>query len=316
MPASATSVPLAPAEAASGARPPVEPPPIDRIAAAAPGSDSLASGDAFDSASVARAAQVVQRPDWRHYLGIAWFRALADFRSNSARLYLGAAWWILEPIAYVFAYYVAFVWIRGGGGAMSIGSLLIGIVLWKWFASSMMTGAGSVLGSGGLIRLVWLPKFLLPLTTSITSTLRFIFVLPILLMVLSVGPGEGVSWSWSLLPLALALNFALNLGVSAVLGAIVPFIPDLRIAIENALVLMMFVSGVFFDPRASASSKALLVLHCNPVASMIDIYRSILVRHEFPSEVSVVVVMLASLLTLWIGTVLLHRFDGEYAKVV
>ncbi len=264
-----------------------------------------------EALEIARATQ----PTLRHYFEIACFRAYADLKSNAVRAYLGTAWWVLEPIAYVGAYYLAFEWIMQRGGGLAIGSLITGILYWKWFASSLTTGANSIASSGGLIRLVRLPKFLLPLSASISTLLKFLFVLPVLLIFLALT-GQGVSITWLALPLIVVLSFMLNTAVASLVGAIVPFVRDLRIVIDNLLLLLMFSSGVFFDLRATAGSRASLILEMNPIAAMIELYRSILIHHEWPDPAKLAFVFLSGAVTLALAWSLLRRFDGEYAKVV
>ena len=51
------------------------------------------------------------------YLELVWYKGLADLQAEAARAYVGFLWWVLEPLLYMMAFYVAFgPGMRGGGG--------------------------------------------------------------------------------------------------------------------------------------------------------------------------------------------------------
>jgi lipopolysaccharide transport system permease protein len=116
-------------------------------------------------------------------------------------------------------------------------------------------------------------------TVSVTS-MKFLVVLPILLLFLVLsGFTPSIHWT-ALLPIV-ACQFLLVAAVASLLAAIVPFIPDLRFIIENGMLLLMFLSGVFFDMnRIDESMRAILYL--NPVAVLLTAYRDVLLHNQWP----------------------------------
>ena len=91
--------------------------------------------------------------------------------------------------------------------------------------------------------------------------------------------------------------------------------PDLRYVIDNGLLLLMFVSGVFFSIEG-LSEPVKSVLYLNPVALLLDAYRLVLLDSVWPSWTSLVSVLLFSSLLGAIALWILLWLDRRYAKVL
>ena len=119
-----------------------------------------------------------------------------------------------------------------------------------------------------MINQVYLPKILLPTIIVLVNTVKFGFMLPLLMLFLVLS-GFTVETSWlALIPLML-VQFALVWSLTAFLAAVVPFLPDLRYVIENGLLIIMFLSGVFYS-IGDLSPPVRDVLYLNPMALIPD----------------------------------------------
>ena len=105
------------------------------------------------------------------------------------------------------------------------------------------------------------------------------------------------------------------LAIGSVLSAVVPFIPDLKLIIYNGIMLLFFLSGIFFYVSA-APPEIQTYLYLNPMVSIIDNYRQVLLDGAWPDWSLIGTVSLISLCCLATGLYLLHRFDRIYVKVI
>jgi len=249
----------------------------------------------------------------RHYLLLAGYKAYSDLKAEASRGFLGVTWWVIEPILYMGVFYFAFgmMFSRGEGDYVSF--LLCGLVAWKWFAGSVATGCSSIIAHRGIIRLVYVPKYVFPLASMLSGTAKFIVVFVLLIAyLLYVGYVPNRSWLW--LPALLLLQFFLALGVSGILASLTPFFPDLRGLTESALMLLFFLSGIFFDIE-KIDGEAASWLFLNPLASLINAYRSILIEEAFDASVLLYPALISAAL-LVLSILLLVRFDRQYSKVI
>lgn len=253
---------------------------------------------------------------WINWFDIVWLRAAADLHKDITRTYLGILWWIIEPLLYMTAFYLIFaLGIRGGkGGDSFVAFLLAGLVVWKWFSTTVMQGAGSLLVNRGLIQQVYLPKVLLPLIPVTANTLKFLLVLLILLAYVWIfqrSPG----WDWfALIPVLLAA-IILVAGCTLFAAALVPFAEDLRMLINNGMLLLMFVSGVFFNV-AEFPEELRGWFYLNPLVGLLEAVRAVLLEPGLPNWWHVGYAAVIGGVLCAAGAVLLVRFDRVYPKRV
>jgi len=227
---------------------------------------------------------------------------------------MGLLWWIVEPIIYMSVFYMIFVVVFNRGGEDRVPFLLTGLVVWKWFSSTINQCPLCISENIGLIRQVYIPKYVFPGMIMMTNTLKFLITF-ILLITFLFLIGNGPNIAWLSLPVLMAVQLLVILAIGGLVTAVVPFFPDLKLIIENGTLLLFFMSGVFFD-ISLAPLGIRKYLYLNPMASIIESYRMVLLDGAWPNWFPLVIVSLASLLGLILGLYLLRRFDRIYAKVV
>ncbi len=248
------------------------------------------------------------------YKEIIVYKSYTELRAEAARSYLGIGWWVLEPVLYMAVFYLVFSVFRKRGDVDFISFLLVGLVSWKWFASTIAQGANSIAGNAGLMRQVYLPKQVFPYIVVLTNTLKFFIIFTLLVAFLLIA-GTEISITWTALPVLILLQLLLLAGIASFLAAFVPIVPDLRIVIENGLMLVFFLSGIFFDIN-EISNPARQYLLINPMAGLFDAYRNVLIHGSWPSWGYLLYVAFVAAFFLIVGGYLIKRLDRIYPKIV
>ncbi len=248
------------------------------------------------------------------YLDIIFFKTWADLRAEASRAYIGFLWWFIEPILYMATFYLLFGLGLRYGGENFVYFLLCGLVPWKWFSSTVSNGSRAIEANAGVIHQVYLPKYILPTITVMINTVKFSIIFPLLLLFLLISD-IPLTIHWAGVCVVIALQFLLIWSVTCLLSAVVPFVPDVRYLIENGLLLLMFLSGVFFS-IADFSGTIKTILFLNPVAVLIKNYRECLLYGEWPPIADLAYVLVFSLVVAAIAIWLLSRLDRRFAKVL
>lgn len=94
-----------------------------------------------------------------------------------------------------------------------------------------------------------------------------------------------------------------------------PFVPDLKIIINNGLTLLFFISGIFYD-IGHLPADIRFYFYLNPMATLIENYRLVLIEGAWPHWGTIGVSLVMSLIGLTIGLYLLTRYDRVYPKLV
>jgi lipopolysaccharide transport system permease protein len=180
----------------------------------------------------------------RYLIDLVLQEARAGLRAEASRGYLGVLWWGIEPVMYMGVFYFVFAHMYQRGDENYVMFLLTGMVVWKWFQATLNTGANSLMANAGLMNLVYLPKIVFPLTNIAVNTFKFLIVI-FLFLIFLIFTDIQPSLTWMLLPVLILTQLLLIMSVTCLLAALMPFFPDLRAILDNILLMLFFLSGVF-----------------------------------------------------------------------
>jgi lipopolysaccharide transport system permease protein len=236
----------------------------------------------------------------------------SELTAETSRNYLSYAWWLLEPILTIAVFYFVFgmLFERGGEGFVSF--LLLGVTAWFWFQNSVSKSVMSIRKEKGLMAQVYVPKYVFPLTAVAFMLFKHLFVIAVLVGILMLLMEPSVTWLFYL-PISL-VQLVLILGISVIVAAITPFIPDLNLVIPQLLRLSMFLSGVFY-PQSLIPPEYVPFFRYNPMAGLIMEYRKVMLDGQFPDFVYLVKVALISCVILAFGLWLLSKLDRIYPRL-
>ena len=249
------------------------------------------------------------------HIDLVLYRGLSELRAEASRSYLGVIWWVMEPALYVGVFYLVFDLGFKRGGEDFVPYLLCGLVPWKWFDGTVRSGSNILSASVGLMRQLYLPKYLLPLAVVVTNTLKFGIILAILLAFLLAYGLPVFSAAMIYLPLVVFVQLLLILAVGGLAAALVPLLPDLRYVVNYGMTMMFFMSGIFFS-LSDMSPEAQQYLMLNPMLLVIDGYRDVLLHNTAPSLQHMGAVAGASVVLLLLVWQMFKRFDRVYPRVI
>jgi lipopolysaccharide transport system permease protein len=217
---------------------------------------------------------------WQRYWDIIVYRTYAELKAEAQLSYMGYVWWVLEPLLNTILFFVLMALILEQSTVGAIGFLVVGAVVWQWFNASMMGAASSVVDAGGMLRQIYLPKFVLPLIAILSSTWKFLFLFVLLLFFMWIS-GHPPSLTYLALPVLLFLEFLAIVAFTLPLAFIMPYFPDARITVDAFLRSVMLISGIFF-PVSRVPEVYHFYFHLNPLADLIEAFRAVLIDGQWP----------------------------------
>jgi len=242
------------------------------------------------------------------------YKTYADLRAEAAKTYINYLWWVIDPILSMLVFYVVFGLIFHRDGEGFIQFLLTGLVIWTWYKQSVSHAGNSILAGKGLMNQVHVPKLVFPLVTLLTDLTKFGFVLSLLLIFLWLS-GYAPGSAYLALPLVLATQLMLTAALGFTLSAIVPYVPDLKLLVENLLHLQFFLSGIFYSAE-HIPEQYQFWFYLNPMASLIEDYRSILLHNMWPAWGRLSLLVLFSAAVIAGAVALIQRLEREYPRIV
>lgn len=250
-----------------------------------------------------------------HTIELVLYKTYAELKVEASETYLSFLWWIIEPVLYMAVFYVVFgLILRRGGGVDYIPFLLCGLTVWKWFASTVQSGANAIRANAGLMRQVYIPKIIFPTTTILQNTVKFAIILALLVIFLQII-GKGVTVTYIVLPVLILAQLLLIAACTYILSAVVPFAPDITQLIGNGMMMLMFLSGIFYsgDKIPEAYQP---YFYLNPMASLIQAYRDVMLYSQWPDWSAVGWIAITSIGAIWFSFCLFSRFDRVYPRLI
>ncbi len=199
-----------------------------------------------------------------------------DFKVRYQGSVLGYVWSLLKPLLLFGVLYVLFTYIAPiGKGVEHYGvSLLLGIVLWGFFAETTMIGASSVVARGDLLRKVSIPRYLVVLSSSFSALINLGLSM-IVVLVFALWNGVMPSPSWLLIVLVVLELFVFSLGIAFILATAYVRYRDVTYIWEVVLQAGFYASMIII-PISAVPSKLHDWLFMNPIVQMVQDARAAL----------------------------------------
>jgi ABC-2 type transport system permease protein len=207
---------------------------------------------------------------------------VTDFKLRYQGSVLGYAWSLLKPLFLFAIMYVVF------GLLVKLGSiehyavyLLLGIVLWTFFAEATNQGLSSIVSRGDVIRKVNFPKYIIVLSTTISALVNLVLNL-VIVAVLMIFNGVELHLSALLLPFYIVEIYILALGLAFFLSALNVKFRDTSHIWEIVMQAAFYATPIIY-PLSIVVEKSEMVakfLMLNPVAQAIQDARYSLITHD------------------------------------
>ncbi|MBR3161773.1 MAG: ABC transporter permease, partial [Bacilli bacterium] len=142
-----------------------------------------------------------------------------DIRGKYKGSFLGVIWSFLNPLLSVLVYAIVFPYIMRIKVENYLIYLITGIIPWTFFTSSISMGLNSVLFNSNIIKKVYFPRIILPIST-VTSCLVNFLISCIIILLFCLGSGIGISVYLLWLPVVAIIQYIFQLGLAFILSAI------------------------------------------------------------------------------------------------
>lgn len=204
-----------------------------------------------------------------------------DFKLRYQGSVLGYAWSLLRPLFMFLILYVVFTkFIKLGGSIPHYPIyLLLGIVMWQFFADMTNQSLSSIVARGDLIRKIRIPRWMIVMTSSVSAVINLGLNLVVVAVLMAVNQ-VPVAVSAIYLPLALIEIYIFGLGLSLFLSAAYVKYRDLSFIWEVCMQAGFYLTPIIYPLSVISSVTVQRLLLLNPVAQAIQDARNVVVTTE------------------------------------
>jgi ABC-type polysaccharide/polyol phosphate export permease len=189
-----------------------------------------------------------------------------------------------------------------------------GLMAWNLTASTLRFSVSSLTANTNLVTKVYFPREIFPFSAMLVSIVDFA-VASVILVAMMIYYRIAPGWAIFFLPVLILVQVMFTMGVALVLAMANLFFRDVKYLFEVVLTLWMFASSVVF-PVAVVGGKLAILLQLNPMAPIIDAYRSVLLKNELPPMGPFGMAAALSVATLAVAWVWFHRVEFQFAESV
>lgn len=265
------------------------------------------------------------RDIWAHreLLGMLTRRELKARYKDST---LGFLWSLLRPLALLLIYYIALGKFLGAARAIPGFAIFMytGLTAWNLFSETVTSGTASIVTNGGLIKKVYLPREIFPLSSLGSSLFNFAIQLVVLTVATVVTGGFPTGSRWLYLPLSLAVVLVWALAWGLALSAVNVYLRDVQYLVEILLMIAFWACPIVYSWQLVSGAIGGTVWEkvylANPMTLAVLGF-----QHTFWVEgdgqpvppnlaLNLTVSLLVGLVAVWVAQRVFARLQGNFAQ--
>lgn len=215
----------------------------------------------------------------RYLLKVYQFRSLIftlarkDLKVQYAQTLLGLLWSVIQPLTSLLVWTFFFdKLIKVDTGSIPYPLFAFsGMMGWYFFTNIFSHAGTSLVNSQDLIRKIYFPRIVLPVSKVLVGLVEFSISL-VLLFIIMIVMGKSPSWQIVFLPFFIFLNIVTGLAFGLWLSALTIRYRDFQHIIPFFIYLGIWLTPVFY-PKSLIPSEYSFFIYMNPVAAVIAGYR-------------------------------------------
>ncbi|OGO05933.1 MAG: hypothetical protein A2Y73_04785 [Chloroflexi bacterium RBG_13_56_8] len=210
---------------------------------------------------------------------------IRDLKVRYKNSVLGFLWCLVHPLLLMGVFTVVFTaMLPNVRIPKSPVFMLCALLPWNFFNTSLMSALHSIVDNGNLIKKVYFPREILPISTVASNFINFLLSFVVLFALILVFRVPVTVWL-IYVPIIMLVQVAFTIGMALILATVNVFYRDMGVIMEVIMQAWFFLTPVFYPIDLLPEWRQLLgiaipirrlIYILNPMASIIASYRSVL----------------------------------------
>ena len=261
---------------------------------------------------------------WK-YRGLTRNLVARDLKVRYKNSVLGVAWSWLSPLLMMIVYSIFFtIFFQRRDIEHYPVFLLCGTLPWSFSMDSIMQATGSIVGNASLIKKVYFPREVLPISIVFSNLINFLIALPVF-FILAIVSGASLSWSVFFLPIIILVQVTFTLGLAFFLATLNVLYRDTGHILGVIIQAWFFLTPVFYPIHTVPQEAMVLGItfdaqlwlrRLNPMASIIASYRDLLYRGVLTGLDFLLRTAVTALAVLVVGYLIFLRYSPRFGEEI
>lgn len=233
-----------------------------------------------------------------------------DFKTRYKRSVLGVFWSFLNPLLMMIVQYIVFSQLFKSDIDNYAGYLLCGTVAFNFFNEGVGQALTSIVGNASLITKVYLPKYVYPITSVLSSGINLLMSL-IPLVIVALLTGEKITKSYLMLPYILICLMIFTMGMGMIMASAMTFFRDMQFLWGVLSMIWMYITPLFY-PLSIVPKEVRTYFVINPMYHYVDAIRSIILNGMTPRPVEFAICTMCALAMFIVGSCVFKKSQDKF----
>jgi len=235
-----------------------------------------------------------------------------EIRGKYKGSWLGVIWTFLNPLLMLAVYAFVFPYILRVEVENYTIFMIVALIPWNFFTTAIQSGTGCVVANGNILKKVYFPREIIPISITTSQLINFLITC-IIMAAFIIFSGVGFSIHALLFPLLVIIQYILTLAFTFVLSALTVFVRDIDHFVSVFLTLGFYATPIVYQ-ASMLPEKFQWALKINPMAQLVEAYRSILYYHQLPDFVMLAIWGVLSIVLIIVGYLIFKKLEKSFVE--
>ena len=166
--------------------------------------------------------------------------------------------------------------------------------------------------NGNIIKKVFFPREILPLSVVTSEAINFI-ISTLIILAFVIAYGMGISKFIIFYPLILLVQYILLIGISFIVSSVTVYFRDLQHFIGIALQLLFYATPIVYASSA-VPAELQWIVKINPMSYLIEAYRNIFYNKMPPDPKGLVICLVMGITLCIVGYMIFRKLERRFAE--
>ena len=226
--------------------------------------------------------------------------------------FLGVLWSFISPLLQIAVYAFVFQIILKSDIENYTVYLCCGLIPWQYFSSVILRGAASIIDNGNIIKKVYFPREILPISIATSEGVNFLISTSIILgFVIFGGIGLSINILWYFF--ILAIQYIVSVGFAFIVSSLSVYFRDLLHLLGILIQLLFYATPIVYN-TSSVPENLQWIVKINPMSYLIEAYRNIFYNKVPPDLKNLCIPLVMGIVLCVCGYLIFRKLEKRFAE--
>lgn len=235
-----------------------------------------------------------------------------DIGGKYKNSFLGVLWSFVNPLLQIMVYAFVFQVVLRSNIPNYAVYLCCGLVPWQYFSAVVLRGAAVMVDNGNIIKKVYFPREILPISVVTSEGVNFL-ISTIIILGFVVFSGLGLSWNILWYFLIVLIQFIVSVGIALLVSSLTVYFRDLLHLLGILIQLLFYATPIVYSID-SVPSNLQWIVKINPMSYLIEGYRNIFYNGIAPNFEGLLTAFIMGIVLCFVGYFTFKKLEKRFAE--